>query len=71
MLCRAAAGAGQGMFEPLLRSLRDMGTPGLLLSGSKEEGAVLGSVKMEQLPPGRARLVRRRAAAVLIQTARA
>jgi S-DNA-T family DNA segregation ATPase FtsK/SpoIIIE len=57
------------MFEPLLRSLRDMGTPGLLLSGSKEEGAVLGSVKMEQLPPGRGRLVRRRTAAVLVQTA--
>jgi S-DNA-T family DNA segregation ATPase FtsK/SpoIIIE len=57
------------MFEPVLRGMRDMGTPGLLLSGSREEGAVLGSVKMEQLPPGRGRLVRRRAGAVLVQTA--
>jgi S-DNA-T family DNA segregation ATPase FtsK/SpoIIIE len=68
LAARAAGGAGQGMFEPVLRSLRDMGTPGLLLSGSKDEGAVLGSVKMEQLPPGRGRLVRRRAGAVLVQT---
>jgi S-DNA-T family DNA segregation ATPase FtsK/SpoIIIE len=68
VLSRAAGGAGQGMFEPVLRSLRDMGTPGLLLSGSKDEGAMLGSVKMESLPAGRGRLVRRRAGAVLVQT---
>lgn len=71
VLARTAGGAGQGMFEPIMRSLRDTGTPGMLLSGSKDEGAVLGSVKMEQLPPGRGRLVRRRHAPVLVQTARA
>ncbi len=71
VVSRSAGGVGQGMFEPVMRSLRDMGTPGVLLSGSKEEGAVLGSVKMESLPPGRGRLVHRRSGAVLIQTARA
>jgi S-DNA-T family DNA segregation ATPase FtsK/SpoIIIE len=70
VLSRAAGGAGQGMFEPVMRSLRDMGTPGVLLSGSKDEGAVLGSVKMEPLPAGRGRLVHRRLGSVLIQTAR-
>ena len=54
-----------------MRGLRDMGTPGVLLSGSKDEGAVLGSVKMEPLPPGRGRLVHRRIGSMLIQTARA
>ena len=71
VVSRSAGGVGQGMFEPVMRSLRDMGTPGVLLSGSKDEGAVLGSVKMESLPPGRGRLVHRRLGAVLIQTARA
>ncbi|HEU5265360.1 MAG TPA: type VII secretion protein EccCb, partial [Jatrophihabitans sp.] len=71
VLSRAAGGVGQGMFEPVMRSLRDMGTPGVLLSGSKDEGAVLGSVKMESLPVGRGRLVHRRFAPTLIQTARA
>ena len=71
VLSRSSGGAGQGMFEPVLRSLRDMGTPGVLLSGSRDEGAVLGSVKMESLPPGRGRLVHRRIGSVLIQTARA
>ena len=70
LLSRSAGGAGQGMYEPILRSLRDSGSPGLLLSGSKDEGAVLGSVKMEPLPPGRGRLVRRRRRPVLVQTAR-
>ncbi|MBE7186700.1 type VII secretion protein EccCa [Jatrophihabitans endophyticus] len=70
ILSRSSGGSGQGMFEPVMRSLRDMGTPGVLLSGSKDEGAVLGSVKMEKLPPGRGRLVHRRLGAVLIQTAR-
>lgn len=70
IVSRSAGGVGQGMFEPVMRSLRDMGTPGVLLSGSREEGAVLGSVKMEQLPPGRGRFVHRRLGSVLIQTAR-
>lgn len=69
VLSRGAGGVGQGMFEPVIRSLRDMGTPGLLLSGSKDEGAVMSSVKMEPLPPGRGRFVHRRHGAVLIQTA--
>jgi S-DNA-T family DNA segregation ATPase FtsK/SpoIIIE len=71
VLSRSSGGAGQGMFEPIMRGLRDMGTPGVLLSGSRDEGAVLGSVKMEPLPTGRGRLVHRRIGSVLIQTARA
>src|SRR6185437_11869375 len=69
VLSRSAGGAGQGMYEPMLRGLREMGTPGVLLSGSKDEGAVLGSVKMDKLPSGRGRLVHRRLGSVLIQTA--
>ncbi|MDT4960818.1 MAG: segregation ATPase FtsK/SpoIIIE, family [Pseudonocardiales bacterium] len=71
VLSRSSGGSGQGMFEAMMRGLRDMGTPGVLLSGSKDEGAVLGSVKMESLPPGRGRLVHRRIGSILIQTARA
>ena len=38
VLTRSAGGAGQGMYEPVVRSLRDMGTPGVLLSGSQGRG---------------------------------
>jgi S-DNA-T family DNA segregation ATPase FtsK/SpoIIIE len=68
IVARSSGGVGQGMFEPVLRRLREMGTPGVLLSGSKDEGVVLGSVKMEPLPSGRGRLVHRRFGARLIQT---
>ncbi|MEO6885416.1 MAG: type VII secretion protein EccCb [Jatrophihabitantaceae bacterium] len=70
VIARSAGGVGQAMYEPVLRGMREMGTPGVLLSGSRDEGAVLGSVKMEPLPPGRGRLVHRRIGSVLIQTAR-
>ena len=35
VLTRSAGGAGQGMYETVVRSLRDMGTPGVLLSGPR------------------------------------
>jgi len=69
ILSRAAGGAGRGMFDPVMQRVREMGSPGILLSGSRDEGALLGSVKMEPLPPGRGRLVQRRAGVTLIQTA--
>ena len=34
VVSRSAGGVGQGMFEPVMHSLRDMGTPGVLLSAS-------------------------------------
>ena len=70
ILSRSAGGAGRGMFDPVVQRIREMGSPGVLLSGSKDEGALLGSVKMEPLPPGRGRYVHRRTGATLIQTAR-
>ena len=69
ILSRAAGGAGRGMFDGVMQRIREMGSPGILLSGSKDEGALLGSVKMEPLPPGRGRLVQRRTGARLVQTA--
>jgi S-DNA-T family DNA segregation ATPase FtsK/SpoIIIE len=69
ILSRAAGGAGRGMFDGVMQRIREMGSPGVLLSGSKDEGALLGSVKMEPLPPGRGRYVHRRTGAMLIQTA--
>jgi S-DNA-T family DNA segregation ATPase FtsK/SpoIIIE len=70
ILARAAGGVGRGMFDPMMQRIREMGSPGVLLSGSKDEGAVLGAVKLEPLPQGRGRYVHRRTGAVLIQTAR-
>ncbi len=70
VLARSAGGAGRAAFDPLLQRIREMGTPGVLLSGPRDEGAILGSTRMEPFPPGRGRFVHRRYGANLVQTAR-
>lgn len=68
VLARSAGGAGRAMFEPVVQRLREMGTPTLLMSASKDEGQLFG-VKPQPLPPGRGYLIARRATARLVQTA--
>jgi ESX secretion system protein EccC len=68
VLARSAGGAGRAMFEPVIQRLREMGTPTLLMSASKDEGQLFG-IKPQGLPPGRGYLMARRAAPRLVQTA--
>jgi DNA segregation ATPase FtsK/SpoIIIE, S-DNA-T family len=67
VLARSAAGASAAMMQPVLRRLRELGAPGLLLSGPREEGALLHGVRAKDLPPGRAQYVTRRADPELVQ----
>ncbi|EHR61081.1 type VII secretion protein EccC [Saccharomonospora cyanea] len=69
VLARRTGGASRALFEPFLSRLRDIGTPGLLMSGDKEEGPLLGGMKPQLLPQGRAWLVSRRHTARLVQLA--
>ena len=57
------------MFDPVIQRLREMGSPGLIMSGSKDEGALLGGVRPSALPCGRGVLVTRRGGARLVQVA--
>jgi S-DNA-T family DNA segregation ATPase FtsK/SpoIIIE len=52
-------GAARALFEPVIQSLRDLAMPGLLLSGSPDEGPLIGSVKPQPGVPGRGRLITR------------
>ena len=60
ILARRCGGAGRALFDPLLGRLRELAVPGLVMNGSPDEGALVGAVKPEPLPPGRATLVDRR-----------
>ena len=53
----------------IVQRIREMGSPGLIMSGSKDEGQLLGGVRPAPLPPGRGHLVERRAGTRLVQTA--
>ena len=57
------------MFEPVIQRLREMGTPGVIMSGSKDEGQLFGGVRPVPQPVGRGLFVERRAGSRLVQTA--
>jgi S-DNA-T family DNA segregation ATPase FtsK/SpoIIIE len=60
VLARRAAGTARSAFEPMLQRIRELGTPGLVMSGDAGEGPLIEDRKGEPLPPGRGFLVRRR-----------
>ncbi|GAA1287157.1 type VII secretion protein EccC [Pseudonocardia aurantiaca] len=60
VVARRSGGAGRALFDPLLGRLRELAAPGLVMNGSPEEGALLGTVKPGPEPPGRGTLVDRR-----------
>ncbi|MFY1691714.1 type VII secretion protein EccCa [Plantactinospora sp. WMMB782] len=69
ILARRCGGVGRALYEPVLQQLTDLNTPGLLMSGNPDEGAVLGHVRPSPQPPGRGTLIRRSDGINLVQTA--
>ena len=69
IITRRMNGASRSLYEQFIARIRDVGTPGVMLSGDRMEGALLGGLKPESLPPGRGRLIRHRGEPQLIQLA--
>jgi DNA segregation ATPase FtsK/SpoIIIE, S-DNA-T family len=69
VLTRRSGGAARALYEPVIQRLRELSSPGLVLSGDHEEGALLGAVRPQPMPPGRGFLVTRREGVRLIQLA--
>ncbi|GLY64726.1 type VII secretion protein EccC [Amycolatopsis taiwanensis] len=69
VVTRRTGGADRAFFDPVLGRLRELGTPGILLSGDRNEGPLLGNTKPMPLPPGRGILVTRRTGTELVQLA--
>lgn len=68
-LARRSGGASRALYEPIIQSLRDLAQPGLLLSGSPDEGPLLGNVRPTPQPAGRGRLITRERGVEALQTA--
>jgi S-DNA-T family DNA segregation ATPase FtsK/SpoIIIE len=69
VLARRVGGSSRTlMTDPLISRLRELGAPGLILSGDPREGVLLGDQRAAQRPPGRGVLVRRGEAAQVVQT---
>lgn len=69
IIARRTGGAGRALFEPVIARLREISSPGIVMSGNKDDGILLGTVKLQQLPPGRGTLVSRKAGQQLMQVA--
>jgi S-DNA-T family DNA segregation ATPase FtsK/SpoIIIE len=69
VLARRSGGAARAMFEQFVMRLKELDTPGLVMSGNRDEGKLLGEVRPSPLPPGRGWLVSRDRGARLIQVA--
>lgn len=68
-LTRRSGGASRALYEPVIQSLRDLGMPGLVLSGSPDEGQLIGNVKPSPSVPGRGRFVTRAGGTQVVQVA--
>jgi len=69
VVARRAGGASRALYEPVIQSLRDLAMPGLMLSGSPDEGPLLGNLRPTPAPPGRGRLVTRDRGVEVVQLA--
>lgn len=68
-VARRSGGASRALYEPVLQSMRDLAMPGLLLSGSPDEGPLIGNQKPQPAPAGRGRLISRDRGVEVVQMA--
>lgn len=59
IVARRTGGAARALYEPVLQSLTEMSSPGLLFSGDRMEGRLVNGTASRRLPEGRALLARR------------
>jgi S-DNA-T family DNA segregation ATPase FtsK/SpoIIIE len=69
LLTRRTGGAGRALYEPVTMAIRELGSSGVVLSGERDEGPLLGNVRPSAQPPGRGWFVTRRSGAKLVQLA--
>jgi S-DNA-T family DNA segregation ATPase FtsK/SpoIIIE len=68
IIARSSGGASRSLYEPVMQRLRELGAQGIVLSGDRTEGTLLGNITPSQLPPGRGYFHTRRRGGQLIQT---
>ena len=68
-IARRSGGASRALYEPVIQSLRDLAMPGLMLSGSPDEGPLLGNLRAVPATAGRGRLITRERGVEVVQMA--
>lgn len=66
VVARRMGGAGRAMMDPIIGRLKDLSCNGLVMSGTKEEGALFG-YKAQPMPVGRGMLISRTTKSDVVQ----
>src|SRR4051794_18259522 len=69
VIARRVGGSARGAYEPVFGRVRELGAPGVILSGDPGEGPLLGGLKAAPQLPGRGVLVHRGRRPVAVQLA--
>lgn len=69
IVTRRIGGAARAMMDPIIGRLKDLSCNGLVMSGTKDEGALFG-YKAQPMPPGRGMFISRTTKSDVIQLSR-
>ncbi|MFF0148345.1 S-DNA-T family DNA segregation ATPase FtsK/SpoIIIE [Amycolatopsis sulphurea] len=67
IVVRRTGGASRAAYDPIIGKLKELAAPGMVMNGSKDEGALIGNIKAGPMPPGRGTMVSRKGGRQLVQ----
>ena len=67
VVVRRTGGASRASYDPVIGKLKEIAAPGMVMNGSKDEGALIGNIRPSAMPPGRGNLLTRKAGKQLVQ----
>jgi S-DNA-T family DNA segregation ATPase FtsK/SpoIIIE len=67
VVVRRTGGASKAMYDPIIGKLKEIAAPGMVMNGSRDEGALVGNIKASSMPPGRGNMLTRKNGKQLIQ----
>ncbi|MFD4427853.1 type VII secretion protein EccCa [Nocardia sp. NPDC058497] len=59
VVTRRIGGASRALYDPVLGAMKNLSVQTLIMSGSRDEGKLIGDVRPSKMPPGRGTLVSR------------
>ncbi|MFF0542580.1 type VII secretion protein EccCa [Nocardia thailandica] len=59
IVTRRTGGVSRALYDPILGAMKNLSVQALIMSGSRDEGKLIGEVRPSKMPPGRGTLISR------------
>ncbi|WP_278264925.1 type VII secretion protein EccCa [Nocardia sp. AG03] len=69
VVTRRMGGVSRALYDPILGAMKNLSVQTLIMSGSREEGKLVGEIRPSKMPPGRGTLVSRSQGIEMVQVA--